>query len=77
MSNAVMDEEDDPYNARIERTGCAQENEDLQICFYDKKDWRLCQKEMKRFRQCFQANTKNAGSQELKASQNQQQEQDK
>ena len=74
MSN-IEEEEDDPYNARIERTGCAQENEDLQICFYDKKDWRLCQEEMKRFRQCFQANSKNAGSQELKASQQEQYEQ--
>ncbi|KAI9258769.1 hypothetical protein BDA99DRAFT_423813, partial [Phascolomyces articulosus] len=51
------DEDDDPYNERIERTGCAQENEDLQLCFYDKKDWRLCQEEMKRFRQCFQENS--------------------
>ncbi|KAI9317886.1 hypothetical protein BX666DRAFT_1856543 [Dichotomocladium elegans] len=68
-------EEEDPYNARIERTGCAQENEDLQLCFYDKKDWRLCKEEMKRFRECFQSNSKNAGSQELKASQEDQNDQ--
>lgn len=68
MSDSAALDEEDPYNARIERTGCAQENEDLQICFYDKKDWRLCAKEMQRFRQCFQSNTKNAGSRELKAS---------
>ncbi|KAI8096522.1 uncharacterized protein BX664DRAFT_324180 [Halteromyces radiatus] len=62
------DMDDDPYNARIEKTGCAQENEDLQLCFYDKRDWRLCKEEMQRFRQCFIANANNAGSQELKAS---------
>ena len=72
----MSEEEEDPYNARIERTGCAQENEDLQLCFYDKKDWRLCNEEMKRFRQCFQANSKNAGSVELKASEQQQQKEE-
>ncbi|ORY97349.1 hypothetical protein BCR43DRAFT_413689, partial [Syncephalastrum racemosum] len=50
------EEEDDPYNARIEKTGCAQENEDLLICYADKKDWRLCAAEMQKFRKCFQAN---------------------
>ncbi|KAI8376067.1 uncharacterized protein BYT42DRAFT_516803 [Radiomyces spectabilis] len=65
----VEEEEEDPYNARIERTGCAQESEDLQICFFDKKDWRLCKDEMLKFRACFQANANNAGSKELIESQ--------
>lgn len=69
------EEEDDPYNLRIEKTGCAQENEDLQLCFYDKRDWRLCKDEMQRFRQCFMANSSNAGSTELKASEQQQRQQ--
>jgi cytochrome c oxidase assembly factor 4 len=59
------EEEDDPYNARIERTGCYQENEDLQLCFFDKKDWRLCKDEMQKFRDCFTKNKNNAGSKEL------------
>ncbi|KAI8329589.1 hypothetical protein BD560DRAFT_293556, partial [Blakeslea trispora] len=52
-------EEEDPYNARIEKTGCYKENEALQLCFYDKKDWRLCQEEMKAFRACFTRNSRN------------------
>ncbi|KAI8372374.1 hypothetical protein EDC96DRAFT_500878 [Choanephora cucurbitarum] len=65
---AKQEEEEDPYNARIEKTGCYKENEALQLCFYDKRDWRLCQEEMKAFRACFTKNSKNAGSQELLAS---------
>lgn len=75
MADRVPDEEEDPYNARIERTGCAKENEDLQLCFYDKKDWRLCQEEMRRFRACFQAKSTNAGSRELRASEEAQKQQ--
>ncbi|CAO3610207.1 unnamed protein product [Cunninghamella echinulata] len=59
-----------PYNARIEKTGCAQENENLQLCFYDKRNWRLCKEEMQRFRQCFTAKSSNAGSRELKQAEN-------
>jgi cytochrome c oxidase assembly factor 4 len=59
------DEDDDPYNTRIEKTGCFQENEDLQLCFYDTKDWRQCKKEMQAFRNCFIKTKSNAGSQEL------------
>lgn len=61
----VEDEDDDPYNARIEKTGCYQENEDLQLCFFDTKDWRKCKKEMQAFRACFIKNSNNAGSKEL------------
>ncbi|OAD03073.1 hypothetical protein MUCCIDRAFT_134303, partial [Mucor lusitanicus CBS 277.49] len=53
------EEDDDPYNARIEKTGCYQENEDLQLCFFDTKDWRKCKKEMQAFRACFIRNTNN------------------
>lgn len=59
------DEDDDPYNARIEKTGCSQENEDLQLCFFDTKDWRKCKEEMQAFRDCFIKRKSNAGSQEL------------
>lgn len=47
-------EEEDPWNKRISETGCFQENEDLQICRYDKGDWRKCLKEMKAFRDCWE-----------------------
>ncbi|KAG0175080.1 hypothetical protein DFQ28_007895, partial [Apophysomyces sp. BC1034] len=62
---AAEEEEEDPYNARIEKTGCAQENEDLLLCYYDTRDWRLCKDEMLRFRKCFQRSLDNAGSKEL------------
>lgn len=66
-TNPVVDEDedDDPYNARIEKTGCHQENEDLQLCFFDTKDWRKCKEEMQAFRECFIKNSNNAGSKEL------------
>lgn len=48
-----MDEED-PWDARIAATGCAAENEALQLCRYDTGDWRQCLKEMQAFRACWQ-----------------------
>jgi len=45
--------EEDPWDKRIAQTGCAQENEALQICRYDTGDWRQCLKEMKAFRDCW------------------------
>lgn len=44
----------DPWDVRIEQTGCSQENERLQICHYDTGDWRKCLNEMKAFRECWQ-----------------------
>ncbi|KAL1924993.1 uncharacterized protein VTP21DRAFT_4647 [Calcarisporiella thermophila] len=49
----VEEDEEDEYNERIKRTGCAKENEDLQLCFYDTRDWRKCQKEMDAFKECW------------------------
>ncbi|CAO3591773.1 unnamed protein product [Absidia cylindrospora] len=69
----TTEEEEEILNARIEKTGCAQENEDLQLCFYDKRDWRLCKDEMQQFRQCFTAKSSNAGSRELQESERTQQ----
>ncbi|CAG8561787.1 11654_t:CDS:2 [Rhizophagus irregularis] len=46
-------DEPDEYEERIIKTGCAKENEELQICFADKKDWRLCQKELNNFKECW------------------------
>ncbi len=43
----------DEYEQRILKTGCAKENEELQLCFADKKDWRLCQKELNKFKECW------------------------
>lgn len=53
------DEEDDAYTLAIKRTGCFQENETLQLCYYDSgRDWRACRKELERFRECMKQWTK-------------------
>lgn len=66
--NKDSNEEEDPYNARIEKTGCFQENERVLICYYENKDWRKCKEEMQAFRDCFIKNKNNAGSKELSES---------
>lgn len=43
----------DEWEERIIKTGCAEENERLQICHYDKQDWRQCLPEMEAFRKCW------------------------
>lgn len=43
----------DEWDERIEKTGCAEENERLLICHYDKQDWRQCLPEMEAFRKCW------------------------
>lgn len=48
-----MSEEEDPWDTRIAATGCAQENEALQLCHADTGDWRQCLKEMAEFRRCW------------------------
>ncbi|KAF9184259.1 hypothetical protein BGZ51_003457 [Haplosporangium sp. Z 767] len=50
------EEEEDEYEKRIERTGCAAENEALQMCYAEKHDWRACQTEMTAFRECWKRN---------------------
>lgn len=44
----------DPYNQALDETGCAHLNEMVQLCYYEKKDWRQCQKELDTFRKCYQ-----------------------
>ncbi|KAH8555791.1 hypothetical protein BGW37DRAFT_147795 [Umbelopsis sp. PMI_123] len=62
---SVQDEDEDAYDVRIQKTGCQEENDKLLICYADKRDWRLCNAEMLAFRNCYQRNKQNAGSQEL------------
>lgn len=51
-------DDDDPYIARIKRSGCFSHHEKLQDCYFEKKDWRECRKEMMEFKQCFLTNQK-------------------
>lgn len=50
------DEEEDEYEKRIARTGCAAENEALQLCYAEKRDWRACKDAMTAFRECWKRN---------------------
>lgn len=47
------DDEPDEWDKRIFSTGCAEEQLKMNDCYYDKKDWRSCQKEMEAFRECW------------------------
>ncbi|KAI9184055.1 hypothetical protein H9P43_003108 [Blastocladiella emersonii ATCC 22665] len=53
-NTAAADDDEDPYDARIRRSGCQREHEALQDCHFEKKDWRACMGEMKAFRACWQ-----------------------
>jgi hypothetical protein len=55
------EEEEDPYNVRIERSGCASYHYQLLDCYRDKgEDWRKCQKELKQFKECMSNQLKGA-----------------
>ena len=60
-------EEEDPYNTRIERSGCASYHYQLLDCYRDRgEDWRKCQEELKQFKECMinqQRNSKNRHTQ--------------
>ncbi|KAI2636670.1 hypothetical protein GGS21DRAFT_512591 [Xylaria nigripes] len=49
----IDDDEPDEWEKRIFSTGCADENAKLTDCYYEKKDWRACKKEMEIFRACW------------------------
>ncbi|OAG08130.1 uncharacterized protein CC84DRAFT_1214662 [Paraphaeosphaeria sporulosa] len=46
LSKMQDDDEPDDWDKRIFSTGCADENMKLTDCYYEKKDWRLCKKEV-------------------------------
>ncbi|KAF3026537.1 hypothetical protein E8E14_013797 [Neopestalotiopsis sp. 37M] len=53
---AVDDDEPDDWDKRIFSTGCADENMKMTDCYFEKKDWRACKKEMEVFRECWKRN---------------------
>lgn len=62
MSNSALsanrptnpdEDEPDDWDKRISNTGCAGENTQLNDCFFEKKDWRLCKREMEEFKACW------------------------
>ncbi|ORZ40140.1 hypothetical protein BCR44DRAFT_36968 [Catenaria anguillulae PL171] len=50
---AVQDDEEDPYDARIRRSGCASEHEALQDCHFATKDYRKCTQQLLAFKECW------------------------
>lgn len=57
-SDSQEEEEEDPFYTIIEKSGCAKYHYALQDCYAEKKDWRLCKKEMAEFQQCTKAQQK-------------------
>ena len=52
-STLSEDEDKDPYDLMLERSGCSQYHYKLQDCFFENdNDWRKCQNEMKSVRDC-------------------------
>ena len=49
-------EERDPFDMRLEESGCSRYHYELQECYFEHNDWRKCQKEMKAFHECMQRN---------------------
>lgn len=47
------DDEPDEWDKRIFSTGCSAEQTQMNDCYFDKKDWRICRKEMEIFRECW------------------------
>ncbi|KAI0014874.1 hypothetical protein F4780DRAFT_784700 [Xylariomycetidae sp. FL0641] len=57
---AQDDDEPDEWDKRIFSTGCADENMKMTDCYFEKKDWRACKKEMEIFRECWKRNNNDA-----------------
>ncbi|TQS32943.1 hypothetical protein Golomagni_06728 [Golovinomyces magnicellulatus] len=49
----VEDDEPDEWDVRINNTGCSVENKDMNDCYFEKKDWRLCKAELEAFKECW------------------------
>lgn len=47
------DDEPDDWDKRIFSTGCSAEQTKMNDCYFDKKDWRTCRKEMEIFKECW------------------------
>ncbi|XP_063058527.1 cytochrome c oxidase assembly factor 4 homolog, mitochondrial [Engraulis encrasicolus] len=46
------EDEDDPVDKMISKTGCAELHYAVQECMAEKQDWRKCQSEVQTFKQC-------------------------
>ena len=46
------DDEDDPVDKMIKKTGCLEKHYKVQECMAENQDWRKCQEDVQLFRQC-------------------------
>ncbi|NXY79961.1 COA4 factor, partial [Glareola pratincola] len=46
------EDEEDPVDAMISRTGCAAQHRELQECMAARQDWRHCQAQVRAFGEC-------------------------
>ncbi|XP_063813038.1 cytochrome c oxidase assembly factor 4 homolog, mitochondrial [Pseudophryne corroboree] len=48
------EDEEDPVDAMIGRTGCTAHHYAVQECMVEHQDWRKCQDQVQRFKDCMQ-----------------------
>ncbi|KAK7069292.1 Cytochrome oxidase assembly factor 4 [Halocaridina rubra] len=48
------EDEEDPVEQMIAKTGCLEKHYAVQFCMADNKDWRKCQQEVMDFQSCIQ-----------------------
>ncbi|AWO99823.1 putative cytochrome c oxidase assembly factor 4 -like mitochondrial-like [Scophthalmus maximus] len=58
------DDEDDPVEQMISRTGCAELHYTVQECMAEHQDWRVCQNQVQTFKDCMM-NFQNARKEQL------------
>ncbi|XP_005038990.1 PREDICTED: cytochrome c oxidase assembly factor 4 homolog, mitochondrial [Ficedula albicollis] len=46
------EEDEDPLDARIARSGCLEQHRQLQECMAERRDWRHCQEQLRAFGAC-------------------------
>lgn len=66
-ATAGMEDERDAWNDRIAATGCEAENTAVLLCYADERDWRRCAKQVKAFKDCFDAHTRAKDSSDRKS----------
>ncbi|XP_060119946.1 cytochrome c oxidase assembly factor 4 homolog, mitochondrial [Heteronotia binoei] len=49
---STKEEEEDPLDRMISRTGCSAFHYAVQECMAEHQDWRQCQQEVQRFKDC-------------------------
>ncbi|CAL9685267.1 unnamed protein product [Knipowitschia caucasica] len=59
------EDEDDPVDRMISRTGCGDQHYAVQECMAEHQDWRLCQQHVQKFKDCM-SDFQQARKEELK-----------